>query len=147
MRRTLRIGLVALLVGAGMVIGFEVAGRAGYWEGYCTASTTHEVTNGAIVIAVLGALERGNIDGARNLFESTLDTSISGVWLNSRYSQKLQSFSPLTNADQANLLNSRAKLLKWIAEYRQSHPYEDASGKQAVDWLLARYGTPLQAPR
>jgi hypothetical protein len=138
MRRTLRLTLVALLVGVGTVIGFEFGGRAGYWEGYCAGSNTQELSNAVDATFVLMTLGKGDIDGARNMLEATLDGSISSIRLTSGYSPKLQSFAPsLPHADHTSLL-------KRIAKYRESHPHEDPAAKEAADWLLARYGTPPQ---
>ena len=139
MRLTLQLGLAIVLVGAGMVIGFEVGGRAGFSEGYSNASVAHDVTNGALVMDALRALREGKIDGARDRLESTLNISIHNVWANSQFSPTLQSFAP----SWAHAEPTAA--LKGIAEYRQRHPFEDATGKEAIDWLLARYGTPPQA--
>ena len=80
MRRALQLVLVALLVGAGTFIGFEVGGRAGFYEGYHTATLSADVANACIAIGALRAQERGDAKGAQDMLELFVDQALIDDW-------------------------------------------------------------------
>jgi hypothetical protein len=140
MRRTRWLTLTVLLLGVWTFIVFEVGGRVGFNEDFCIASNLNDVIAGILTIDALNVLAKGNVDDTRNSLESTLDVSISGVFANSRLSPRLHSFAPSFGGFENANSDALSHNLKRIADYRQSHPYEDPSAKRAVDWLLAQYG-------
>ena len=140
MCRTIQLFLVAALVGAGTVAGFEVGGRFGFHEGYTTAMHSSDVVNALIALGSLKAEEKGDLEGARNVLETTIDSAMVTDWATSRLPARRPMFAP------AEAYPDLTKSMKAIAEYRQSHPHDPGPyGKEMVEWALTRYGTPPQA--
>ena len=83
MHWTLKIVLTILIL-APTVLAFEVGGRAGFHEGFCTASHSEDVTTAVVALGVLKAEEKGDVEGARHILETLIDTAMVTDWAASR---------------------------------------------------------------
>ncbi len=71
------IGCVVLLAA---ILGYVVGGQQGSQDGYLFALFQDEAIDGATAVHVLNAIERGDVDEATRLLESTVDGALLTYW-------------------------------------------------------------------
>jgi len=114
MHWTLKI-VIAIPILAPTVFAFEVGGRVGFYEGYGSAAHSADVTTALLALGVLKAEEKGDVEGARHVLETLLDTAMVTDWAAARGPERRWSFAP------ALFHHDLTPAMKRIAEYRQAH--------------------------